>query len=333
MTTLTAIHGYTAPGFEAVREAFSQNFNAGEECGAGFAAYKNGALVVDIYAGHQDRKKLRLWQDDTLVPVFSCTKAVSAIVIAHLAEHDKLSYNQKVASLWPDFAQNGKADITIGDVLSHQAGLSGITDDSFTPMDWLDWDKTCAVLAAQAPIWEPRSAAGYHPTTYGYLAGEIARRADGRTLGTILAQDICVPHGLDFHIGLPDDQHARCADLIKPKRLPDLGEINPATRAAFLEKWSSSAGTGALAQWRRAEIPSTNGHGSAAGLAGIMNMLIAGQINGQQYLSEDILKDAKTARIAGPNLVLPFDLTIAAGVMVNTPNFFAQQIDKFPNLI
>ena len=322
MTDIYPIHGYCAPGYEAVRDAFIDNFTREEEIGAGFCAMRDGVAVVDLYGGYADRKKTRNWERDTIVPVFSSTKAVAAIVIAHLADADKLSYNQKVASLWPDFAQNGKGEITVGDVLSHQAGLSGISDPSWQPADWMDWDKTCAKLAAQAPIWPLGNVAGYHPVTYGYLVGEIAKRADGRSLGTILREDICAPHDIDFHIGLPDSEHERCADLIKPRKPADLGEINDATRLAFIEKWSSSVGSRSLEAWRRAEIPSTNGHGTAAGLARIMQILVDGKLGGEVYLSEDMLRDAKTVRVSGPNLVLPFDLQGCAGVFKNEPNFF-----------
>ncbi|MEE9348126.1 MAG: serine hydrolase domain-containing protein [Robiginitomaculum sp.] len=316
------VSGHCDPQFTAVREAFAANFNEGLELGAGFAVYKDGKLVIDLIGGFSDRKTETPWKPDTIVPVFSSTKAIAAIVIAHLADQDKLGYNQAVSSFWPQFAANGKAAITIGDVLSHQAGLSGITDPNFTSADWYDWDKTCATLAAQKPIWELGSACGYHPVTYGYLAGEIAQRIDGRSLGTILREDFCEPLGIDFHIGLPKSEHDRCAYLGKPRQVPSLGEINPATKAAFMEKWSTSAGAGDITSWREMEIPSTNGHGTALALAKLMTVLIDGRIDGKVYLAEDILRDFKAARISGPNLVLPFDMTFGAGIMHNDPNYF-----------
>ena len=322
MTDTYPSGGYCAPGFEPVRDAFTDNFTRGEETGAGFAVIRDGETLVDLFGGYTDRRKTTPWQRDTLVPVFSSTKAVAAAVMACLADADKLGYNQRVASIWPEFAAAGKENVTIGDVLSHQAGLSGITDPTWQPEDWLDWDKTCAVLAAQKPIWEPGTQAGYHPVTYGYLVGEIAKRAGDRSLGTILREDICAPHDIDFHIGLPDSEHRRCADLIKPRQAPDLGPPNAATKAAFLEKWSSSTGSNDLPAWRRMEIPSTNGHGTALGLARVMQIFMDGKIDGDVYLSEDILRDAKTPRVSGRNLVLPFDLNICAGVMQNAPNLF-----------
>lgn len=317
------ISGYCAPGFEPVRDAFAQNFSKELECGAGFSVIKDGELIIDLVGGFTNRKKDTPWSHDTLIPVFSCTKAISAIVIAHLAEQDLIGYNQKVASLWPEFAAHGKGDLSIAQVLSHQSGLSGITDPDWTPADWFDTEKTCAQLAAQKPIWEPGTASGYHPVTYGYLVGEIARRADqgGRTLGQILAQDLCAPAAIDFHIGTPASEHHRCADLIKPRTLADLGEINPATKAAFMEKWSSTGGK-SVAEWRAFEIPSTNGHGTAKAMAQIMGVLLNGDIEGTKVLSEDLVHAIAQPRISGPNLVLPFDISFAAGIMNNTPNFF-----------
>ncbi len=317
------ISGLCPPEFDAVRDAFAQNFSQDLECGASFAIVKNGELIVNLVGGYTDRKKTKAWDEQTLIPVFSSSKAVSAIVIAHLVDQDCIGYDQLVKSIWPEFAQRGKDELTIGQVLSHQAGLSGITNPDWTPSDWFDWHKTCAELAAQEPIWSPGTASGYHPSTVGYLAGEIARRADKqhRTLGTILYEDICQENNIDFYIGTPESEHERCAELIKPRQLPDLGQINAATQAAFLQKWSSSGGKG-VTQWREMESPAANGHGTAAALARLIDIVQAGNINGRKYLAEDMLEKITHPLISGPNLVLPFDLTFAAGLMHNSPNYF-----------
>src|SRR5205823_10647141 len=134
----------------------------------------------------------------------------------------KLDYAQTVASVWPAFGQAGKAAITVEQALSHQAGLSGIPEP-MDPADWFDWELVCARLAAMAPLWPPGSASGYHPVTFGYLAGEIFRRADGRSLGRALGEDIAGPLGLDLWIGLPDAEHGRVAEVRRPSALPNLG--------------------------------------------------------------------------------------------------------------
>ena len=117
----------------------------------------------------------------------------------------RLDYGQTVASLWPEFAQGAKGEITVEQVMSHQAGLSGFPDP-MEPSLWFDWDAICAKLAAMAPLWPPGTASGYHPVTFGYLAGEIFRSVDGRTMGVALRQDLAVPFDLDLWIGLPDSE-------------------------------------------------------------------------------------------------------------------------------
>lgn len=318
----SSISGFTVSGFELVRDAFAANFANGQEAGAGFCVYKDGELVVDLIGGTRDRRGETPWQADTLVPVFSTTKAVAALVIAWLVEQDHLDYEQAAASLWPEFAAHGKGGLTIAQVLSHQAGLSGITEP-IQPEDWFDWDGICARLAAQEPIWEPGTRSGYHPLTFGFLAGELARRADAgnRTLGTILREEFCAPNDIDFFIGTPESEHTRTADLHKPKAMADFGEINPATKAAFLQPWSSPGRRGAAA-WRTAEFAGANGHGTAKSLARLMQLALDGHIGKTRYLSETTLAALSEERIAGSDLVLPFDLSFAAGLMHSAPNYF-----------
>ncbi len=316
------VAGYVETTFEPVQEAFVANFADGLEAGAGFCVYKGGKLVIDLIGGIKDRRGDTPWEINTVVPVFSTTKAVAAIVIAWLVEQDRVDYEQTVASLWPEFSAHGKGDLTIAQVLSHQAGLSGITE----PMqaeDWFDWDEICACLAAQKPIWPPGTRSGYHPLSFGFLAGEIARRADAqnRTLGTILREDICAQENIDFHLGTPQSEHDRIAALHKPRALSDFGEINPATKAAFLQKWSSPGGRGATA-WREAEFAGANGHGTAKSLARLMRLALDGHIGTTRYFSETTLDALLKERISGPDLVLPFNLSFAAGLMRNTPNHF-----------
>ncbi|PHR57470.1 MAG: esterase [Robiginitomaculum sp.] len=316
------VQGQTAQGFETVKTAFEEILATSDEAGAGFCVLKDGEYLVDLVGGTKDRRQTEAWQADTLIPVFSTTKAISAIVIAYLVENDRLDYDQTVASLWPEFAAHGKDKVTVAQALSHQAGLSGPTEP-MEPVDWYDYHGMCARLAAQKPIWEPCTASGYHPVTYGFLAGEIARRADakGRMLGVILQEDICGPENIDFFIGTPESEHARCGDLHKPRAISNLGEINAATKAAFLNKWSSPGGK-KTADWRQAEFAGANGHGTAKAIARLMQLAMDGHIGDTQYLSEQTLYEMSRTRISGDNLVLPFDLTIAAGLMINHPNHF-----------
>ena len=310
------IHGVCPDRFAAVRAAFADNFARGEELGARFSLVENGQLVVDIWGGHADRAKTRPFDQTTLAPIFSTTKALAALLIARSVEAGRLDYGQKVADLWPDFAQAGKGAITVDQVMSHQDGLSGFPEE-MDPALWFDWDAICAKLAAMAPIWPPGTASGYHPITYGYLAGEIFRRAEGRTMGQALREDFAVPFELDLWIGLPDAEHHRVADLMRPGALPNFGHLNDATRAAFLTPWAQPGGRDPAA-WRRMEIPSATGHATAPALARLMGALANdGWLDGEDILSPALISEMARERIRGMDLVLPFEMSWGAGVMRN----------------
>jgi CubicO group peptidase (beta-lactamase class C family) len=318
---MTDITGFCPDRFSRVREVFEQNFAEGGELGARFAFAIEGEVVVDLMGGFADRKREVPFGPDTLTALFSTTKAVAALMIARLVDEGRLAYDQPVADIWPEFAQAGKAAVTVEQALSHQAGLSGFSDET-DPAIWFDWDATCAKLAAMAPLFPIGSASGYHPVTYGYLAGEIFRRVDGRTMGTALREDICAPLGLDLWIGLPDSEHGRVADLMRPTAMPQFGEVNPAVEAAFFKPWSSPGGKSA-AEWRRVEIPSANGHATAPALARLMGaMANGGALDGRSLITPAGIKAASAERIRGRDLVLPYEISWGAGFMRNEPNFY-----------
>jgi CubicO group peptidase (beta-lactamase class C family) len=313
---MTDIHGFASPRFARVRDAFADNFERGEELGARFTVVQAGETVVDLWAGFADRPRTKPFDDKTLTPVFSTTKALAALLIARLVDQGKLTYEQRVAEVWPEFAAAGKDEITVEQVMSHQEGLSGFPEE-IEPSLWFDWDAICAKLAAMAPLWPPGTASGYHPITFGYIAGEIFRRVEGRTMGTALREDLAEPFGLDVWIGLPDSEHDRAADLQRPSGLPNFGEVNEATRAAFLTRWSSPAGRG-QGEWRRMEIPSANGHATAEGLARLTGALANdGWLDGEVILSPALIAEASRERIRGQDLVLPFVMSWGAGFMRN----------------
>ena len=309
--------------FDPVKAAFKQNFEDDREFGAGFAIFKDGEMLVDFVGGWADRKKTEPVTRKHLFSVFSSGKAMAALAIAWLAEEDRLGYEQEVGSIWPEFDRFGKGALTVAQIMSHQSGLSGIDNPNWTPKDWYDWGKTIQQLEAQEPLWEPGSACGYHPVTYGFLSGEMARRNDesGRNIGRILNEEIAGRFGLDVWIGLPESEHARCAGIMKPRSLSQFGQINAATRAAFLEKWSSPGGYN-IDIWRRAELAGSNCHATAQSLAQAMSLFINPTLNNIPFLSEDIREQLRQVRIGGHNLVLPFEINFAAGVMLNAPNFF-----------
>ncbi len=300
------------PPFEPVREAFEAALASGAELGVRFTVVREGEVVLDLWGGYADRERTRPFDERTLTPVFSVTKALAAILMARLVDQGKLAYGQTVASVWPEFAAAGKGGITVEQMLSHQAGLPGFLEP-MDPADWFDWDLICSRLAAMTPFWPPGTASGYHAVTYGYLAGEVFRRVDGRSMGRALAEDIAGPLDLDLFIGLPKRKDGRVAKLIRPSTFPNFGPINDATRAAFLTKWASPGGRSSE-EWRRAEIPSANGHATALALAKLMGLLAT---DGGGVLSPSGVQALARQRIVGDDLVLPFRISWGAGVMRN----------------
>jgi len=197
--------------------------------------------------------------------------------------------------------------------MSHQSGLPGFSE-AVEPSIWFDRAAVLDRLCAQAPMWPPGTASGYHPITIGYLAGELFRRVDGRSMGTALRQDF---PGLDLWIGLPETEHGRVAQLRKPASAPDLGAIDAVKRAAFLDKGSAPGGRGST-EWRMAEIPSANLHGTARDLARLMGVLAnGGALEGRAVLSAETLAQATRERIRGRDRVLPFEMGWAAGWTMN----------------
>lgn len=312
------IQGHLAPGFEPVAEAFEQNFTDREELGAAFTLIRNGEVLVDIHAGHADRKASRPWTAETIAPVFSTGKAVTALVVAWLVDNGRLDYDAPIADVWPEFAQAGKDAVTLAQALSHQAGLSGYPDE-MEPSDWFDRELMENRFAAMAPMWPLGEGSGYHPISYGVIADAVVRRADAkhRTVGAILREEICGPRGIDFHIGVPESEHDRAAEHVLPPRPPHLGAMTPEKAAAFLKPWSSPGRRG-TATWRSAELPAANGHGAANAIARLMAPFATqGRLDGEAFVSADVISQALKERVNGPDRVLPFDLAFAAGVMIN----------------
>ena len=319
------ISGFVAPGFEAVQDAFAENFARGEEQGAGFAVIKDGEVIIDLHGGWADRAGERPWDAGTIVPVYSTTKGIAALVLAMAIETLPAGYETPVAEIWPEFAAAGKDAITIGEAASHQAGLPGFIDE-IDPALWLDPPACAAALAALPPMWPPGTAHGYHPLTWGYLVGEIVRRITGRTLGTILREDITGPLGIDFRIGLPATEHARVADILRPKSLAALGEITPPRRAAFVTKWAAPDRGGAI--WREIEIPSANGHGTASAIATLYNAYAAtGLVGARRLMRPGTFAALTSARVDGPDLVLPMVTRFGAGIMHNNLKSFGPFAD------
>jgi CubicO group peptidase (beta-lactamase class C family) len=226
---LTQIQGWAAPGWEDVHAAFQRNFEKGAEVGAAFAAYHRGRKVVDLWGGLADDKRGIEWGEDTLVLVYSTTKGVTAMCANRLADEGALDVEAPVREYWPEFAQAGKDEVTVADLLAHRAGLAW-TDGKMTTDEMLAWDPVVRALEAQAPSWPVGKRHGYHAVTYGWLVGEVVRRVSGRSVGTYLREELSGPLDAAFHIGLPGSEEHRVARLV-PFSLGDLSALENAPGA------------------------------------------------------------------------------------------------------
>ncbi|HET7721462.1 MAG TPA: serine hydrolase domain-containing protein, partial [Acidimicrobiales bacterium] len=213
-----------AEGFEPVRDAFAANFVDPGELGAAVAVVVDGRPVVDLWGGLADAHTERAWVRDTPVLVYSATKGPAATCALLLWERGLLDLDAPVAEVWPEFAAGGKEAVTTRHLLTHQAGLP-IFDEPITFAECHDPDLVAARLAAQTPHWAPGTAHGYHPLTWGWLVGEVVRRVSGRTVGTMVAEELAGPLGLDLWLGLPPEREASVARLA-PGRF-DLSGMSP----------------------------------------------------------------------------------------------------------
>ncbi len=239
--------------------------------------FVDGEPVVDVWGGYADAGRSVPWQRDTLVNVWSVTKTMTALCALVLADRGALDVDAPVARYWPEFAAAGKERVLVRQLLAHTAGLPD-WDPPLAPTELYDWDTATSRLAAQAPRWEPGSAAGYHSLTQGYLVGEVVRRVTGRTLSTFFADEIAGPLGADFHIGLSAEHDTRVAPSVPPPGQDEdysasppggIDPTEPHTPALRVRVGNSPA-------WRRAEIPAASGFGNARSVALVQSALACG---------------------------------------------------------
>ncbi len=317
--------GFVAPGFEAVRDAFVANFDHGD-VGAACCVYVDGIPVVDLVGGWADPDPVRPWTPETVVPVFSTTKGATAICANRLIERGALDPDAPVADYWPEFAQNGKADVRVRHVLSHSAGLPVVEGD-FTLDQSLAWDPVVEQLARQAPRWEPGTAVGYHVRTFGWLTGELVRRITGSTVGSVFAADVAAPLGLDFWIGLPQTIESRVARIIPPESPsdPEVRELMDAIMAPgtligdaltgpsghfhYDEMWNTRA-------LHACELPSSNGIGSAHGIAR-MYAATVGAVDGTRLLNTESVARATQMQSDGTDLVIGSPMRYGLGFAIS----------------
>jgi CubicO group peptidase (beta-lactamase class C family) len=276
--THTGVQGHVSNGFEAVREAFSENFTRRKEIGGACCVYRHGKKIVDLWGGIRNKATGEPWEENTMVVVYSATKGLAAMTLAVARSRQWLDYEERVCTYWPEFARHGKDRITVRQLLAHQAGLHALD----VPVDRrlvADLDGLAVVLARQRPAWEPGTRQAYHAITLGFYESELLRRVDPqhRSLGQFFQDEIAEPLGLDVHIRLPDSiPNSRLAMIEQPSLIARLTGFPIGLALASLNRRShirrALAGSELPHDDRRIysrnlEVPSGGGVGTARAIA------------------------------------------------------------------
>lgn len=339
-TSSTLIDGDVDEGYGKVADAFRRNFASGREIGSAVAVYRDGRKVVDLWGGYRDGRTRTPWQRDTLVNVFSTTKGIASLAVALAVSRGLLDYDAKVAEFWPEFAQAGKADITVRQLLSHQAGLVAV-DPVLTLSEIADPAIVSARIAKQAPAWPPGTRHGYHAVTLGWYEAELIRQVDPqrRTLGRFFAEEIAKPLGLDLFIGLPEsvdrNRVAQLKALTRWDLLLHMNTMPPLFALSMFNKSSLVARAFLIAEeamdaeafnrdeFRVVEMPAVNGTATARSVAELYGAAATGAP--ELGLSRTVL-DALEAPAVAPSKgvrdrILHTDMSYSLGFGKPTENF------------
>jgi CubicO group peptidase (beta-lactamase class C family) len=328
MTTLDKfpVSGQLAPGFEPVRTAFEKNFVKFGEVGAALYVSIDGRPIVDLWGGTADAAGTRPWQADTLVNVWSTTKGFLALAMHVLADRDLLNFDAPVAHYWPEFAQHGKEKVLVRHILTHTSGLPApgikVPDDAV-----YDWDTMIQALEQSELFWEPGTKCGYHAATFGWLNGEVLRRIIGKSVGQFIRSEISEPLNAAAFIGLTEQEQALAAETVP---LSYFGEwlfdtllaLGGRERALAFNNPPRPSAAANTRRWREAEIPSSNGHASARGLARIYEPLaLGGKANNVSLLSEASVECARREQIFQKDIVIGMMQKRSLGFMLSSgPN-------------
>lgn len=289
---------------DAVQQLLNELIDTGEEVGLQVAAYVDGTLAVDAWAGVADQAQQTPVDGDMLFTSWSTTKGWAATCLHILADRGAVDYDAPVATYWPEFATNGKAGVTVRHVLAHTAGLPAMPDD-VTPEMICDWDAMCAALAAMPPLWETGTQTGYHAWTFGWLVGEIVRRAGGIPIERFVQEELCAPLGITgFYLGLPpsvsEDRVATLEHGPAAEPVPEPTDLNPRAMPASI----TGAATMNRPDVRRACIPGAGGLMSARAIARHYAMLAeGGQLDGVRILSTARIDQMRALQTDADDLV------------------------------
>lgn len=314
------VHGHVDPAYAGVADAFAAHFAAGEEIGASVCVMVAGRPVVDLWGGYCDAARSQPWQRDTICNAMSVTKAMTAACLHVLVDRGLVDLDAPVARYWPEFAANGKDRILVRWLTDQRAGLPALADDLWRGAIF-DWEAMTTALAAQAPLVEPGQVAAYHIRTSGFLIGEIVRRVSGQSLGAFFRTQIAEPFDIDFHIGLDEAAIARCAEFVAAREgtLLDPTLFDPDSIMARAGRQMPQPLDYNSEAYRRAEIPSSNGHGNARAVARFYAILArGGEAFGRRLLRKETLRDALVEQHRDTEIVLGRTYRQAVGFLLNT---------------
>ncbi|MFE9043243.1 serine hydrolase domain-containing protein [Streptomyces sp. NPDC007818] len=326
------VQGTVAPGWEPVEDAFRRNFEARGEKGAAVAVHHDGAKVVDLWAGTRDADGTEPWSAETAQIVRSATKGVAAAVPLLLHQRGRIDLDAPVATYWPEFKAAGKDRVTVRQLLAHQAGVP-VLDRPLTLAEALDPEASTAAVAAQAPVWEPGTAHGYHAHTFSWLLSGLVHRVTGRTIGRWVAEELAAPLGLDLWIGLPEKEAHRVGRLGPVEAPEDTGALRLRPKRSVTEAWQDPASLTRRAfevitptpdenapAYRAAELPGSAGVATARALSRFYAATLGPLADGAPRLfAPATLALARTEESAGPDRVLLVSTRFGLGHMLHGP--------------
>ncbi|KAL4219700.1 hypothetical protein ACF0H5_022270 [Mactra antiquata] len=332
------IDGYYHPAFKSVYDKFRDNLQNSIERGGSIAVYHRGVLVVDIWGGYADLESKRTWSKDTMTLGFSATKGIAAIIVAKMVEDGFLDYNRPVKDYWPEFAQNGKDNVTVEMLVSHQAGLVAF-DETISLLDIRDNPvKVEKMIASQKPFWPPGTRHGYHSLSYGLYVDTLLKKVDpkGRDTTQIFYEDFVKPYDLDIFMNTPLEQYHRVARLYKESiwKMIFKSIVIPKYRAISYNVLTDSSFMGqsskAIVEFTGGDIEAHNNPtfrqipcsccystGAARGYAKLYSILAnGGQYDGKQLLSKDTIKKLGVALVTGRDATMGIENNFSRGTII-----------------
>lgn len=326
-TLTTPIQGLCGAGFEPLRHAFEANFERFGEVGARVSVLREGETVVDLCGGYTTESRDEEWGEDTLVCCMSVSKGVTALAAHLLASRGLLDYDAPVARYWPEFAQAGKAGITVRQAMSHQASLAII--DSAQSGDALDWGRFTACIAEQAPNWAPCTDETYHSVTIGYITGEIVRRIDGRAVDEFIREELAAPLGADFILGCSEEDLARVAPHIvnsANELMAGGGLVNERTLDMFKPLPNGHEFIGSP-EFLKCVFPSGSGVSHSLALARLFApVACGGEYKGKRYFDLNTLEAMYEEQWRHPDSMFDYDFRVATGLLLNIPfNYWGRE--------